>query len=77
MNKEQYLKNKLEGKIDFESAYEMYMETDHPTPKVPLQVFVQVFPMWFQMNSGDVRKYWEFYDKKFDTSSYPILISKK
>ncbi len=64
MTKEEYIENKKNRQIEMHSAYEMYMEVDHPMPKIPFTEFVQWFPAW--VSTSRMEKYWEYYDKKFD-----------
>ncbi len=65
MNKQQYIQSRNNNQINMELAWEMYINTEHSTPKVPQQIFYQIFPYWLQM-VGNVEYYLSYYDQKFE-----------
>lgn len=65
MNKEKYIKDKKVFHIDVHAAWEMYNDSEHKT-KISLNEFLSIFPMWVSLGHGNGKKYWEYYDNKFD-----------
>lgn len=64
--KQHYINTRNQSQIDMNLAYELYVETEYPTPKVPIQIFQQLFNHWLQFGGSNLEKYFKHYDQKFN-----------
>lgn len=64
--REHYINTRTQNQLDLGLAYELYMETEHPTPKLPLQHFQHLFMQWVQFSGSELEKYFQHYDQKFN-----------
>lgn len=61
MTKEEYLKEKKEGKINVPAAYEMFVAKNG---KLEFESFKQLFSMWMSMYTPSCNKYYEYWDER-------------
>lgn len=71
MTKEHYIACRNSGQIDLQLAWEMYINTEHSTQKIPIHIFHQLFPQWIQFQSqwggaDFLGNYFAYYDQKFE-----------
>lgn len=69
MKREEYVQMRNSNTISMELAWEFYQKTPHKSPKVPIQLFEQIFPMFLQgilMFNSTIDKLYLHYDMKFN-----------
>ena len=68
MTKQEYIDQRSRNVIDLRLAWEMYNNVSHPHPKVPGEIFQQLFPHYINLVNGDMTEYWNYHDKHFNVN---------
>lgn len=66
VNKQEYIQLRKQNRIHFGLALELYINTEHPTPKLHQQQFLNIFPVWLQHFGSNMELYFNYYDSKFE-----------
>lgn len=66
MTKEEYQNDRVSKRVNSHAAWEMYLDHNEGRNKIDMTEFLQLFPMWMKMMGSNCRKYFEYYDKKFE-----------
>jgi hypothetical protein len=68
MDREKYLKMRMDNQLGMDICYEYYLE-QHPNPTIKdMQSFIQHFQPFIQMFGPDFNELIRFYDSKFNVN---------
>ena len=64
--KQEYLHSRNNNQIHLGLVWEFYIETKHERPKIPYQMFEQLFQVWANNFQPSLERYFIHFDTKFD-----------
>lgn len=65
MKKSEYLNLRNSNTLHLGLLYEFYINSEYSNPKLPYEVFTNLFQMWLSHFGSNLEKFFKFYDNKF------------